>query len=213
MARLSGCLSRAAACCCLQTSRAAWRCAWSSSATSICLQLVGDGIVDVCRLLFGVCVPCGRQQSSWCVEERYRPASAHCLSSLVWGSPRWFDSSRVEPGSAWARVQTLPTQGRRIRQLSSRGRDSWVWVSMPCTPTSSSRVYGWCYFSRSPSSLSSRCAFYSTEFGQGGRPGTRVLLCLRVWYRSTLHSVLVWLLGSLGGKHTPVSLKGSHAVG
>ena len=54
---------------------------------------------------------------------------------------------------------------------------------------------------------------YSTEFGQGGCPDTLVLLCLRVWYRSTLHSVLVWLLGSLGGKHTPVSSKGSHAVG
>ena len=40
-----------------------------------------------------------------------------------------------------------------------------------------------------------------------------MLLCLRVWYRSTLHSVLVWLLDFLGGKHTPVSLKGSHAVG
>ena len=66
-----------------QTSRAAWQCAWSSSATSICLQLVGDGIVDVCRVLFGVCVPCGRQQSSWCVEERYRPASVQYLSSLV----------------------------------------------------------------------------------------------------------------------------------
>ena len=141
MARLSGCLSRAAACCCLQTSRAAWRCAWSSSATSIwmhttahrcrCLRSamsdgIVDGIVDVCRLLFDVCVPCGRQQSSWCVEERYRPASVHCLSSLVWGSPKWFGSSRVGPGSACARVQTLSTQGRRIRQLSSRGRDSWV---------------------------------------------------------------------------------------
>ena len=68
-------------------------------------------------------------------------------------------------------------------------------------------------FSRSPSSLSSRCVFYGTEFGQGGCPETLVLLCLRVWYRSTLHSLLVWLLGSLGGKHTPVSLKGSHAVG
>ena len=67
-------------------------------------------------------------------------------------------------------------------------------------------------FSRSPTSLSSRCAFYSTEFGQGGCPDTLVLLCLRVWYRSTLHSVLVRLLGSLVGKHTPVSLKGSHAV-
>ena len=96
---------------------------------------------------------------------------------------------------------SLPTQGRRILQLSSRGRDSWVWVSMPCTPTSSSRVYGWCYFSRSPSSLSSRCAFYSTEFGQGGCPGTLLLLYLRVWYRSTLHSVLVWLLDSVGGRH------------
>ena len=64
---------------------------------------------------------------------------------------------------------------------------------MPCTPTSS--------------------AFYRTEFGQGGCPDTLVLLCLRVWYRSTQHSVIVWLLGSLGGKHTPVSVKGSHAVG
>ena len=61
---------------------------------------------------------------------------------------------------------------------------------MPCTPTSSSRVYGWCYFSRSPSYLCSRCAFHSTEFGQGGRPDTLVLLCLRVWYQ-TLNFLII----------------------
>ena len=54
---------------------------------------------------------------------------------------------------------------------------------------------------------------FRAEFGKVGRPDTLVLLCLRVWYRSILHSVLIWLLDSLGGKHTPVSLKGSHAVG
>ena len=36
LARMSGCLSRASTCCYLQTSRASWLCAWSSSATSIC---------------------------------------------------------------------------------------------------------------------------------------------------------------------------------
>ena len=61
---------------------------------------------------------------------------------------------------------------------------------MPCTPISSSRVYVWCYFSLSPSSLSSRCAFYSTEFGQGGRPDTLVLLCLRVCYH-TLNFLII----------------------
>ena len=30
-----------------------------------------------------VCVPCGRQQSYWCEEERYRPVCVHCPSSLV----------------------------------------------------------------------------------------------------------------------------------
>ena len=40
------------------------------------------------------------------------------------------------------------------------------------------------------------CLLDSTEFDQGGRPDTMVLLCLRVWYRSTLDSVLVWLLDS-----------------
>ena len=116
----------------------------------------------VWRLSFVNCVPCGRQQS-WCEEGWYRPEGVHCPSSLVWCSPRWFGSSRVGPGSACARAWTLPTQGRRIRPLSSRGRYAWVWVSMPCTPTSNSRVYGWCYFSGALSyiikMLCSRCAF------------------------------------------------------
>ena len=50
-------------------------------------------------LVFVVCVRCDRQQSSWCEEERCRPVGVHCPSSLVWGSPRWFGSSRVGPGS------------------------------------------------------------------------------------------------------------------
>ena len=55
-------------------------------------------------LSFVVCVPCGRQQSSWCEEGQYRPVGVHCPSSLVWGSPWWFGSRRVGPGSACARV-------------------------------------------------------------------------------------------------------------
>ena len=37
--------------------------------------------------------------NSWCEKGRYRPVGVHCPSSLVWGSPRWFGSSRVGPGS------------------------------------------------------------------------------------------------------------------
>ena len=43
----------------------------------------GDGTVGVWSLSFVVCVPCGRQQSSLCEEERYRPVGVHCPSSLV----------------------------------------------------------------------------------------------------------------------------------
>ena len=38
---------------------------------------------DFNLLSFVVCVPCGRQQSSWCEEGRYRPVGVHCPSSLV----------------------------------------------------------------------------------------------------------------------------------
>ena len=110
-----------------------------------------------------VCVPCDRQQPSWCEEGRFRPVGVHSPSSLVWGSPRWFGSSRVESGSACARVEISSTQDRLIQQLSSIGRDSWGWVSMPCTPTFSSRVHGWFYLSRLPTYLSSRCAFYQNQ--------------------------------------------------
>ena len=49
-------------------------------------------------------VATGRWWNSWCEEGRYRPVAVHCPSSLVWGSPRWFGSRRVGPGSACARV-------------------------------------------------------------------------------------------------------------
>ena len=39
--------------------------------------------------------------------------------------------------------------------------------------------------------LSNLGCLFTRLFGQGGCPDTLVLLCLIVWYRSTLHSVLV----------------------
>ena len=57
------------------------------------------------------------------------------------------------------------------------------------------------------SSFVSFTRFSTTELGQGGCPDTLVLLCfesLVPFHTRPLHSVLVWLLDSLGGKHTCV---------
>ena len=71
---------------------------------------------------------------------------------------------------------------------------------MPCTPTSSDVI--------------SRVHLHICLLDVRFIADTQVLLCLRVWHRSTLHSVLVWLHGSLGGNtHWSVSLNGSHVVG
>ena len=58
--------------------------------------------------------------------------------------------------------------------------------------------------------------FYPLDFDVCS-PGILFLVvdfCFKFVYRCfRLHSVLVWLIDSLGGKHTPVSFEGSHAVG